>query len=444
MATVAGTPSEADAVPAAKEEASPAAVPAAESSGLGFAAVLTGITAIIAPVTLITSIAFYFGWVHTDAWARYFGLDPSVLGLTTRDYVLASLRPLFLPVVTVLVILIGVALVHAFVDRTVETDLAKHYAVLWKTSVIVGAALLVSGAIAVFGTVTTHYLFGTLAPAAGVVLITYGIALRRRLHGQPRLPASTHVLVALLAVLSFFWAAGIYAGKVGRATAADLGKHLKELPGAVIYSEKDLDIQRGYGVRVFQLPPTSEFQFAYTGFRLLKRSDGKYFLLPRWWTPRSGAMAVVLRESDTWRIALVPGVHVKSTLSAAEGGGLISAALPTVTVAPALQVPFGPLNVQLDSAPHRPAHVVVDPKSGRTAGRVTISGALNGSAQPLVSGANATCTLTGRSFTCITVPLGRRRQATVTIREANGRSASGRLSVSVGGKTKRLKLFLEG
>ncbi len=434
MATLAGV--QTDAADAAAE---PAAVPA--DGGLGFGQVVAGITAIVAPATLVTGIAYYFGWVHTDAWARYFGLDPSVLGFTTRDYVLASLRPLFLPVVCVLVVLIAFALAHAFVDRTVETDLAKHYSALWKASVIVGAALLVSGAVAVFGTVSTHYLFGTLAPAAGVVLITYGISLRRRLHGQPRLPASTHVLVALLAVLSFFWAAGIYAGKVGHATAADLAKHLKQLPGAVVYSQRDLDIAPGYGVRVVRLTQGSEFPIAYTGFRLLGRSDGKYFLLPRWWTPHDGALAVVLPETDSWRIALLPGVKVHSTLSALEGGGLIGQGVAQQAAAGAKFIYVGPLQVGY-SQNGGFADISYTNRTSRAVRHVVLRVAFKPPAVPLVTTDHGSCTVSLRRFTCVS-NLGPQGAADVKITEQHGKPATATTLLRVGPARHREPLGLD-
>src|ERR687891_602309 len=38
--------------------------------------VLETIALVIAPASLISALAFYFGWVFTGSRARYFGLDP--------------------------------------------------------------------------------------------------------------------------------------------------------------------------------------------------------------------------------------------------------------------------------------------------------------------------------------------------------------------------------
>jgi hypothetical protein len=51
------------------------------------------IVAVVAPVTLITALAYYFGYRRESAFAGYFGIDPSTLGFTTNDYVLGVSTP---------------------------------------------------------------------------------------------------------------------------------------------------------------------------------------------------------------------------------------------------------------------------------------------------------------------------------------------------------------
>ena len=56
------------------------------------------IAGIVAPATLLTALAYYFGWRRERAFAGYFGIDPSVLGFSTSDYILRSVDALFVPV----------------------------------------------------------------------------------------------------------------------------------------------------------------------------------------------------------------------------------------------------------------------------------------------------------------------------------------------------------
>jgi hypothetical protein len=50
---------------------------------------------VVAPVTLLTALLFYFGWASSNSLWTYFGVDQSVLGFSARDYILRAIRPLF-------------------------------------------------------------------------------------------------------------------------------------------------------------------------------------------------------------------------------------------------------------------------------------------------------------------------------------------------------------
>ena len=65
------------------------------SSELGRIVVI--LARVIAPTTLITALFFYFGWAFTFERYRYFGVDQSVLSLSTKDYLLRSIIPAFEP-----------------------------------------------------------------------------------------------------------------------------------------------------------------------------------------------------------------------------------------------------------------------------------------------------------------------------------------------------------
>src|SRR3954452_7482007 len=45
----------------------------------------------------ITALAFYFGWVRTQSYLHYFGLDTSLVDFTTTDYVLRSVSAAYWP-----------------------------------------------------------------------------------------------------------------------------------------------------------------------------------------------------------------------------------------------------------------------------------------------------------------------------------------------------------
>ena len=93
---------------------------ASPESGAGlsrYESVVQGVAGVVAPVTLLSAIAVYFVWARISAFDEYFGLNPATVGYSTRDYVLNSLDPLFLPVLIVRVCLIGLGLAHALVKQ---------------------------------------------------------------------------------------------------------------------------------------------------------------------------------------------------------------------------------------------------------------------------------------------------------------------------------------
>ena len=57
------------------------------------AAVLRGWTTLGPPITIVSGLMFYFGWARTTVQARYMGLDVSLFGFSTQDYVSQHQHP---------------------------------------------------------------------------------------------------------------------------------------------------------------------------------------------------------------------------------------------------------------------------------------------------------------------------------------------------------------
>ena len=100
MGTRAQSEPQAATAPATVASPSPSPSPSARS-----ALELAGL--VVAPTTLVTALAFYFGWVLTNSRASYFGIDASALGFSTQDYLLRSADALFVPLGTALVLALG-------------------------------------------------------------------------------------------------------------------------------------------------------------------------------------------------------------------------------------------------------------------------------------------------------------------------------------------------
>jgi hypothetical protein len=408
----------------------------AGAAPLGYGRVLQGVAAVVAPVTLLTSVAFYFGWSRVAAFDAYFGLDPGVVGYSTRDYVLDSLDPLLLPVVVVLVCLIAIGFAHALANRA--HDAGRRPAAVRRLaggSLLAGGAMFVVGALAAFAVFPFHvpYLIGTLFPAGGVVLLAHGIDLRARLRGDAPLSTGAHVLVGLFVALCLFWAAGLYAGTVGRSEAARLAAHLDELPGVALYNPSDLALPSGHGL------VRDVGTHTYTGLRLLTSVGGNLVLLPDKWRQGDGSTLIVLPEAAVARVAFTPGREP------APSGSIFSASSirpPATDTTPSPRaVRLGALVVQL-TVGAKQVSVRFRNRSGQALTGALLDGELARPAQPFVTGAGASCRVRRSSFECTLDAIPPHGAATLLLGYGGARRAHGSVTPRLGGLSGRRAIQL--
>jgi len=247
------------------------------------------VVAVIAPVTLITALAYYFGYRREEAFAGYFGIEPGTLGFTTNDYVLRSVDALFVPITVVLLVAFGAVFLHALAgDRFGRFDLVPIAAVIGLCALILGIALLAGQPIA-----SRYAYLQALGPAVGVTLLLYALA-RSRPVSRQALGATVFVGIAVVLV-SLFWATSDYAATRGRADAGQLARDITVLPSLTIFSKESLDINPsapGGGERQPVKPGggcplltvrklrTGAYPFVYRGFTLLLQSGGNFFVTP--------------------------------------------------------------------------------------------------------------------------------------------------------------------
>jgi len=58
-------------------------------------------TIVASQTALLTAVLFYFGWARTSTTFAYFGVDVSLLGFSTSDYLLRSVNSAFRPLLFV-------------------------------------------------------------------------------------------------------------------------------------------------------------------------------------------------------------------------------------------------------------------------------------------------------------------------------------------------------
>jgi len=262
-------------------------------------------------------LLFYFGWVFTNARALYFGIDPSTLGLSTQDYLLRSIDPIFLPLGALLTIALLLLVGHATVTRWIYRKRHGRLRALEAVTAIAAAGSLVVGMLGVGGRplLGIETLVTPLALALGIVCTSYAGYVRRvitrlRRPAEPPTPRwisfALAVILAMLLMLSLFWVTHDWATAVGVGRARALERALSSRPGVSVYSKEQLQISAP-GVDETRLPEgdTAAYRFQYDGLKLLIRSGGWYFLLPVEWTRADGSV-IVLQEGKDVRLEFSP------------------------------------------------------------------------------------------------------------------------------------------
>jgi hypothetical protein len=277
-------------------------------------AVLEWVAVALPPATMLTALAYWFGWKLTSSRAGYFGIDYSTLGFSTTDYILRSADAMIVPLLTTLVLVLVALAVHAIVSAFLrrgafDTYLRGAAAALG----LVGVVLASIGFYAVFHPLPwSYYLLPPELLGFGVILTGYALWLLRWLFrpddAQVVAPwerlavvAATFVVIACL-----FWASSLYADALGRGRAAALAQSLSSRPLVTVYSTKSLGLDAP-GVTETQIgDPQAMYHYRYSGLRLLIRSDDRYFLLSDNWSPATGR-AVVLKDASDIRIEFTVG-----------------------------------------------------------------------------------------------------------------------------------------
>ena len=261
---------------------------------------------VIPPVTLISALAYYFGWRFTNARALYFGFDPSILGFSTQDYILRAVDPLFLPLSAILLLLLIVTFLHSTCAGWLSRNSGDARRPLVSGPLaLLGFGLAVAGAGNLAGSGRPH--FGApLLLATGTVMICYAADVYGgRGGGKSTTATRVHtvrwVLLCCIMAAALFWSVGDWADAVGRGRARSLAEQLSFRPAAILFSKQPLHLGSEQVIVTEIADAGDAFRFRYTGLRVLLWSAGKYFLLSEGWAPGEGH-AIVLKDDDTIRV----------------------------------------------------------------------------------------------------------------------------------------------
>lgn len=286
---------------------------------------LRGLAAIIAPTSLVTGLIYYFGWVRTSVQATYMGLDATLFGYSTTDYLLLGAPSMFWPIMTGLLVGLTLMLIHGgikvWLRRAEGGDNAIAPAAERRLRWLIFINLLIAAAGFVVGIVSardrTPSRFDVMAAPVGlgaaVVLVAYGIYLYLSFLGPgpyggvadefKALRVVGPGLVMLLLFLMVFWGISKYFGLAGVDFARLADEQLAGQPSVVIFSPTRLQLA----------PPVietelggddSEYRFSYSGLKLMFRAENKLFLRP---SEPGGTSNIVIPESSSLRFEFSRG-----------------------------------------------------------------------------------------------------------------------------------------
>lgn len=292
--------------------------------------ILDWAAAVVPVLTALTALAVWFGFEIVNSRTRYFGIDPSMLGFSTSDFVLRSVSALIRPMVYLLLGCLGAIFLHSAMLRLLR-DGHSRPGLLHSVRLVVAILIPVGLVITFVGLklLTTEnlsdYSFGQDCAgmsmgqwwrpsllSIGVVTVVYAAWLsRQQASGTQVVPVFWRRLVVFVSIVmmfvGIFWSFSLYANAAGALESHSyVCQHFRRFTKVDVYSSEALALTSKSGVSVERIGDAdSRYHWHYSGLRLLIRSDEKYFLLPVGWLGQ-GDFAIVLSESPDLRFEFSP------------------------------------------------------------------------------------------------------------------------------------------
>ena len=281
---------------------------------------ISSAASVVAPLSLITALLFYFGYASSRAQYEYFGIDVDTIGLSTQDYVMRSPQPLLTPLLALLLLAVAVAALNELIRRRVGAAVAdgedpdprtavaarrrlRRDRRLARAVVAAGYVVLVTGValLLAYGVLLDWPYYPLVTPltsAFGAALCLYGRRIARLL--DPTAPGRRPAALSLALVLgvSIFWTTATFAQWSGRGSALEIARHLDRLPSVVVDTTEELHLISP-DIDVKALPPSNgqTFTYRYRNLRLLIQGRDRLFLVPGTWSARNATLVLPMDGS---------------------------------------------------------------------------------------------------------------------------------------------------
>lgn len=295
---------------------------------------------ILGPASVFTVVLYYFGWVRSNAIARFWGYSTTTIGLSNNDYLLGSVVPLFRPLAAASLALLVARLVMGAFRRAVETDGVPQGLLKTVSGVQLGGYLMLGWALFRLDSLNEEtsrpvWWFVTAALITiGPALIWLGLwaggaarwAASRRAAPWSNSSASSArfvsaevvPLLVVVATLGLFVFTTQFAARSGTARAIELASTLPARAEVTLYSVERLHlndhgiVESPVGSQGASRPPSGdaeaqepvldgEYRWRYSGLRLIAQGANQVVVAPASYSPGS-AEVFVLPVGDGLRL----------------------------------------------------------------------------------------------------------------------------------------------
>jgi len=273
-------------------------------------------TTVVAPVTVVSALLLYFGYASTRAMYEFFGIDVDAVGLSTQDFLMRSPRPLFVPLVGLLLLgMLGLWLHGWVVSQAADPDHGRarlRRPARWL--VTAGGLVLAAGIVLMLSypvrAVRDWHVYDLVVPlclTVGTVLLVYGRHVASISTDDPDASRdvrsrSSRSLATVLAVgvvaAGVFWATSTLAQWSGRGQAEILAARLHELPSVILDTRERLYVQNSViDESVLEFEEGQTFRYRYRQLRLLLVKGGEaMFLVPAQWSTSGTTLVVPMND----------------------------------------------------------------------------------------------------------------------------------------------------
>jgi len=258
---------------------------------------------VVAPLSVLTTVLFYFGYASSRAQFEYFGVDVDTIGLSTQDYVMRSPQALLTPLLVLVLIGVAVAIghdvsrrrVHAAAVASADADEAvahqgrERLARLersFRRLELAGWCVLAVGTLLLFGYAwlqdwTPYPLVTPLVMAMGAGLALFSARIRGLIRPEAKPRIGVVLALSLVLVTDVFWATATVAQWSGRGSAQQLALRLERLPSVIVDTRERLN-SVSPTIKESALPPSAAqtFHYRYRGLHLLIQGKDRLFLVP--------------------------------------------------------------------------------------------------------------------------------------------------------------------